>query len=365
MSFDLYASIPCDTKQAAEEIVRDANADVQARIRLLAPALRTPFKDNARRDYQELVYPKDAAQTRFARDLIARQQARMTTLGLWQPAPPDFSLLPPRSAFLQFTFTLARPYLSRDDEAFHINDNPVRKDKVFKVPMVAGTTWKGNLRWTAMKVDLQPVCNNPHEMAQRRLRHALLFGTEKGFETADGWTAFLNHRCPADPTHYTDCHDAKEHAACRETREAYAAVLHERFGVETDEALPHHAGRLRFFPTFFDRIGLEVINPHDRATRAGKQPLFFESAPVGATGVFSLLYVPFDDVEATQAAADLQLTVNALTQMMRVYGFSAKKTSGFGEAGPDIDGNLWTAAGIKSFTDWPSLAQEVANVGRL
>ena len=37
--------------------------------------------------------------------------------------------LPPYSFFIQFTFTLAQPYISRDEQDFYIIDNPVRKDK--------------------------------------------------------------------------------------------------------------------------------------------------------------------------------------------------------------------------------------------
>lgn len=66
--------------------------------------------------------------------------------------PEAPSPLPPHSFFLQFPFTLARPYISKDDETFHVCENPVRKEKVFKVPMVEGSTWKGNLRWTATKL---------------------------------------------------------------------------------------------------------------------------------------------------------------------------------------------------------------------
>lgn len=62
---------------------------------------------------------------------------------------PKIDDLPFHSFFSQFTFILAKPYLSKDDEAFYICENPVKKDKVFKVPMVSGSTWKGNMRWTA------------------------------------------------------------------------------------------------------------------------------------------------------------------------------------------------------------------------
>jgi len=38
----------------------------------------------------------------------------------WEHLTVDLALLPPCSWFLQFTFTLAKPYISKDDNAFYI-----------------------------------------------------------------------------------------------------------------------------------------------------------------------------------------------------------------------------------------------------
>ncbi|MEG4805976.1 RAMP superfamily CRISPR-associated protein [Microcoleus sp. F8-D3] len=92
------------------------------------------------------------------------------------------------------------------------------------------------------------------------------------------------------------------------------------------------AGRLYFYPTFFDKIGLEVINPHDRKTGTGKNPILIESVPVGATGEFVLLYVPFGKIDETQIAKDLELIAEGVEAMLAVYGFGAKTSSGFGIA---------------------------------
>jgi len=67
----------------------------------------------------------------------------------------------------------------------------VRKDKVFKVPMMSAASWKGLLRWTAMHTRLhQPVIANeakqsPEEFAQERFVQTLLFGDEKGEEPGE------------------------------------------------------------------------------------------------------------------------------------------------------------------------------------
>jgi CRISPR-associated protein Cmr2 len=97
------------------------------------------------------------------------------------------------------------------------------------------------------------------------------------------------------------------------------------------------AGRLYFYPTFFDKIGLEVINPHDRKTGTGKTgPILLECVPANATGEFVLLYVPFGSVKSDEVAADLKLVVEGIQAMLTVYGFGAKTSSGFGIA--DIQG---------------------------
>jgi CRISPR-associated protein Cmr2 len=63
----------------------------------------------------------------------------------WERPKIDLTPLPPSSWFLQFTFTLAKPYISKDDNPFYIIDNPIVRDKVFRLPMVRPTSWKGNL----------------------------------------------------------------------------------------------------------------------------------------------------------------------------------------------------------------------------
>ncbi len=203
--------------------------------------------------------------------LIKKELEYLNALGIMKPSV-NLLALPPFSFFLQFTFRLATPYLSRDDDQFYICENPIRKDKVFKVPMVEGSSWKGNMRWTASQII------NNDDVIER------LFGNEKGEE----------------------------------------------------EKKKFRSGRLNFYPTFFDQIGLEVINPHDRKTKAGIQPIYIESVPEGASGTFSLLYVPFDlmgksevDVKK-EVAKDLEVIHCGIRKMMLTYGFSAKKSSGFG-----------------------------------
>ncbi|NPA91941.1 MAG: hypothetical protein GXO55_10955, partial [Chloroflexi bacterium] len=197
------------------------------------------------------------------------------------PSLPNLSSFPPGSWAIQVHFTLRKPYLSKDDVDFYIIDNPVKKEWIFKVPYVAPSQWKGALR-----------------AAMRRLR---------------GYTTW------------------KE--------EAQDEQMVRLFGNVKGEEDEFSAGRLHFYPTFFDRIGLEVINPHPRDTGAGKQPIYFECVPAGTMGVFTLLYVPLDLVGRStpeamerEAKADLQAVARGVRAMLTEYGFGAKTSSGYGVA---------------------------------
>jgi CRISPR-associated protein Cmr2 len=313
MSYDLYIDQP--------------QGDEATQLRLLIT------KDNPLPSYLKLIHgtfdKKSKQRTPGTFDqFIDHQQKQLHNLGINPPQPPELTLLPAGSWFLQFEFTLARPWMSKDDDPFYVAEsvNPVRKDKVFKVPMMSAASWKGLLRWTAMHTRLviaspEGAKQSPENFARERFRQTLLFGDEKGEEPGK----------TKDLAAYLD-------ALKPEARAEYERLLQKHFGVEPDQPLPHHSGRLLFYPTFFNQIDVEVINPHSRETKAGTHPIYLESVPAGATGTFSLLYVPFDLIgqdEAEirqQAIADLQLVAEAVKEMMLTYGFSAKRTSGYGVA---------------------------------
>lgn len=188
----------------------------------------------------------------------------------------DLAILPAYSFLIRFTFTLAQPYISRDEQDFYIIDNPVRKDKIFGLPYVASTSWKGSLRAAFWQLGYKDKSN--------AARH--LFGNEKN----------------------------------------------------SDDPKDLQAGCLYFYPTFFTSKSLEIINPQDRKQRVGKNPIPFESVPKDTSGVFTLLYIPFDligkDEQETrnQIGEELQTVARGLQAMFRTYGFGAKTSSGFGLA---------------------------------
>mgnify|MGYP005845167921 CR=1 FL=1 len=273
--------------------------------------------------------------------MLEEELARMRRLGLLVPSAPDQALVRSGWAFVQFRFTLARPYLARDDEPLHVCDNPLRKDRVFKVPLISATSWKGLLRWTAVKLFCDEASSlGDEEFVGRRLQLTRLFGNEKDVEmdVEAPLTAYLDEqRLAAGPLY----------------RQALATL----------SATGLVAGRLHFYPTFFDAMGVEVINPHDRKTRAGREPIFFESARIGAQGVFSVLYAPLEwsgapaDVWQEELRADLTLLGDALSALFLTYGFSAKRSSDYGVACDEIEGQLWTCRGAEPLQRLSSLRE--------
>jgi CRISPR-associated protein Cmr2 len=188
----------------------------------------------------------------------------------------NLSVLPENSFVIQFKFILKKPYISIDEQEFYIIDNPIRKDKVFNLPYIAPSSWKGSLRSALFYLGY----NSENEKIQN------IFGNKN---------------------------------------------------TENDELLMK--GRVHLFPTFFKEKGLEIINPHIREKRVGTVPILFECVPAGESGTFTLLYVPyylfldFDEENfKKQIFGDLLLLSEGLKSMFLTYGFGAKTSSGFGIA---------------------------------
>lgn len=193
------------------------------------------------------------------------------------PKTKDLQNLPENSVLIKVSFTLKKPYTSKDEGEFHFIDgkifeNPIVRDKFTGLPMVRSSTWKGHLRFATEKVEWK---NEEKEKIIKRL-----FGSKP----------------------------------------------------EENEAL---RGRLYFFPTFFEsEAGRDVITPLKRDTRTpANGPISIEVMKPNSKGEFYLLYVPYPkgkDFKKEHIKEDLKFLAEALKLMFYTYGFSAKKTSGFG-----------------------------------
>jgi CRISPR-associated protein Cmr2 len=311
--------------------------DEGARIAILAQAIATAYKEQARMGTR-----REAGGFRYwleqrAISFLQAQHRFLDQLELF-PIFPDLTPFPPGSFTIHFTFTLRKPYISRDDTDFHILDNPVKKEWVFKVPYVAPSQWKGALRAAMMQEVVADLLANSKEEAfvQARLRLYRLFGNEK-----DGAADFLNrawarYRVGPQPENQAQMEKWKQEyrQALGEVAEEFEQTLKDKkYRIGNIEGFQ---GCLHFYPTYFDRIGLEVINPHPRDVGAGQIPIYFECVPQRATGTFTLLYVPLGgpemipDEARQQAAEDLTAVAEGIQAMMTRYGFGAKTSDGFG-----------------------------------
>lgn len=263
MNFDWYSSVEAQG-DVLQEIHR-AELNCHAKIKLLSLLDNKKDAKNKHRDLLNNCYSQ----------LLNDERKRLKNFNMYLPQY-NIDELPQFSLFIQVSFILASPYMSRDDDIFYITENPIRKDKVFKLPLISGSSWKGNLRWTARQ------------------------------------TLGLNPDKPDSP------------------------LIVRLFGNEKGQDSEYKRGRLNFYDTYFDGISLEIINPHDRNKKAGTAPIGIESVPVDGEGTFSLFYVPYDlighpDVEVkNNLSEDISCIQKAVREMLIKYGFSAKKSCGFG-----------------------------------
>jgi len=343
-SYDFYNEFAVENVRDIYELTRGSNnygeiKDIYNRIELLITSvigndLKTYAQVGAlsrelRRTFKE--FENKAGLKRLVHDCglydtyINFQLQIMRNLEL-VPQKPDLDKLPKGYFFIQIEFTLKKPFVACDDVPLYVIENPVRKDKVFKVPVMSSTSWKGNLRWTMTRIFLESEADgiSDREFACRRLRLSLLFGAEKGFEDDKTWSNYLENLKPG-------------------AGGIYKEMLEKYFRGSGGGSHLHFKGRLNFYPAFFDKMDLMVTNPHDRETKTGRNPVYIESVPKGATGIFTLLYMPFDmigrknitkDTIARETKEDLRMTSKGIREMLFTYGFSAKKSSGFGVVEP-------------------------------
>lgn len=300
---------------------------------------------------------KDEKKARILQEAAnALRAAWQNNWSAWE-SPEDFGFVPDDSCvtslpllsfMLRVPFTLRKPYLSRDDTDLYIFDNPVKKEWVFKKPCVAPSQWKGALRSAMMRQLAAELHAGGDEVAftQKRLQLYRLFGNEK-----DGASEYLNRVLALKrlgPPPQEDGGKQQEEwrkrfaGELQKVHEEFDAILR-RQGCRVGD-IEGFQGRLRFFPTFFDKINLEVINPHDRESGAGSQPIYFECVPRATPGTFTLIYVPYgftgqdEDPKQSEArkrdqvAADLEALAGGVISMLTVYGFGAKTSSGYGVA---------------------------------
>lgn len=306
-------------------------ADTFARIELLTQATSTPYKDYARvGTHNKKGGLLHAVTLNYLNNFFEQQYNDYLEPLRFGPTIPDLTIFPSGSWAINLKFKLRKPYISKDDTDFYIIDNPIRKEWVFKVPYIAPSQWKGSLRsamvqqlvewWSDLGDEKQQVEENHEEYVKHRIQLTRIFGNEKEVALDD-----------EDLDAYLDKVGGEDLA--KEYRKLLKYTTNTGF----------FAGQLHFYPTYFTQIGLELINPHDRKTGSGIQPIYFETVPYGAEATFTLLNVPLDsigeDLNETkrQAAYDICRIAEGILAMMTHYGFGAKTSSGFGVVENNVD----------------------------
>ena len=227
--------------------------------------------------------------------------------------------------FIKINFSLKTPYISRGDESFYIIENPVCKEKVFKVPYIRPNSWKGKLRWVSSYNYLKDLKRtNFQNWKEERWKLIDLFGNEK-----DSMFQWLNE-------------EIKKRAG-ENLKKQFKNFLKDKLKQGIDANI---RGRLTFYPTFLDKYGLDIIAPHNRETRkiAKTGPITFETAPKGSTGCLGLLYFPFDslsrEVSLSEFSGDIKILKKNIPDLLTKYGFGAKTTAGYGIVNKKIEFQL-------------------------
>ncbi len=191
-----------------------------------------------------------------------------------------FSKVIPTGISILFSigFELKTPWYSKEEMEFGPLDNMICKDRTLGIPLIRPTAWKGNMR-TMLQIEK----------------------------------------------------DGKNFAQC---------IIERLFGPESSEEEDARMGRLRFYSSFFVGKSGEVLTPltRNKFKKPVHGPIYLEVVPAGAESTFRLMYFPFDLLTKDAATRrreiqeDLQVVTGAIPELLEEFGFSAKKTLGWGKA---------------------------------
>jgi len=221
--------------------------------------------------------------------------------------------LPKYSFAVWVNFKLLEPYFSKDDDEFYIIQNPVLKEHVFKVPMVRGSSWKGALAGAFKKLF------NEKDNSEKIESYLRIFGA--GSDSIKGIESYLKEKSKnledfknnilefilfelgmkitkkdIDGVEKDTGNGKNEQSNVIDFLSKKIIEKFKKYQSNLPTEFQTHKGRAIFYPTYFDKISLEIINPHDRRKRAGTVPIHYEVVPSGTEGILQIVYIPFDGV---------------------------------------------------------------------
>lgn len=215
--------------------------------------------------------------------------------------PVDMAAMPAFSAAVTLRFQLLSPLLTRDDDPFHLFDNPVRKDHIFGTPFLAAASLKG--------------------LASDAFQRGFPHDADWASLGKDDQTRTMRYR-------------------------GDKAMARRLFGVTSDnpDGFSSEIGRVHFSPVWFSHVQYLVMNPtKDDGSGIGTQPIQFEAvSPVDDRGKAVQAEIGFfyfnpagtkESDEAT-ARADLACLVGVLAAWWPALGLGAKRLAGYGGIAP-------------------------------
>lgn len=256
---------------------------------------------------------------------------------------------------------LKQPYFSRDDEEYYyFIDNPILKDKATKTPMARGSGIKGKLEVCAAEVIYESINKDKNNLISELIKYLRIFGSGNDeIKTLNELLKKLFNEKKIDNL----ADEIKEKIATQFisfillnfggkvakktvdnilSSNSYENIINEIIdwiyqNSKDKKEFKIQKGRLTFYPMYFNKINIEVINRHSREKRVGQAPIYFEVVPKGEDANLILVYTPFDIIFSKnkeemrkEAEEDLDFIIKCLEKLQE-EGIGAKRKYGWGQ----------------------------------
>lgn len=247
-------------------------------------------------------------------------------------------------------FELESPYFSKDDDNLYIIQNPIIKEMISKIPMVKGSSWKGFLSSVALNKLRESVeSKDIPSIISCYLSFVRIFGTgsetfrelEREIKKAIGEAERKNSTKLTETLFQYCVFDLGININIKKdgtsiNKQLIDEIIKKQNEQKVKNIFSVNKGRAIFYPTYFNKINYEVINPHDREKRVGINPIFYEVVPKGAIGIFQLIYIPHngilleENVLKSEMESDKEFIEKILKEALENVGIGAKTKLGWG-----------------------------------
>lgn len=251
---------------------------------------------------------------------------------------------------LWYEFQFESPYFSRDDDELYVVQNPMLKEQISKIPMIRGSSWKGLLSSVALdKLKEKVESKDIKEIISCYSNFVRIFGTgSENFREAEKeiekiieedekkkntkLTEKLFEYCVFDLG--IDVNIQKD--GTNINKQLIDEIVKKQNKEKVKDIFSVGKGRAIFYPTYLNKLNYEVINPHSRKNRAGRNPIMYEVVPKGTKGIFQLVYIPYDGILMEKSnledemKSDKEFIEEILEEALENVGIGAKTKLGWG-----------------------------------